>query len=65
MSERQSTVDNWLSIVSLTKDELPWSVDLGKEDGEIYLIYRHFGSEGQKMETTLVVTHVLEEELDR
>ena len=34
-------------------------------DDEMHITFYHWGSEGQKMETTLGVTHVLEEELDR
>ena len=55
--------EKWELIVRLTKSELPWSIDMGKGDDEIYLIYRHFGPEGQRMDTTLIVTDVKEEEI--
>ena len=41
----------------------PPDVDAG--DDEMHISYHHWGPEGQRMETTLIVTDILEEELDR
>ena len=61
LSSDQPTVDRWMMIVDLLKNEEPWSVDVGDEDNnEIHVIYRHF-AEGRKVETTLVVTDVMRE----
>ena len=61
LSSDQPTVDRWMMIVDLMKNEETWSVDVGDEDNnEIHVIYRHF-AEGRKVETTLVVTDVMRE----
>lgn len=33
-------------------------------DDEMHITFYHWGSEGQKMETTLIVTDIIEDELD-
>ena len=38
--------------------------EIEASDDEMHITFYHFGPEGQKMETTLIVTDILEEELD-
>jgi hypothetical protein len=49
-------------IQQLHDDSTPYEIEAG--DDEMHIVYRHFGPEGQRMETTLIVTDIIEDELD-
>ena len=57
--------DKVILVTNLISSNLDSSVEVDAADDEMHLTYYHFGPEGQKMETTLIVTDILEEELDR
>ena len=49
-------------VTNLISDNLDSSVEVDAADDEMHITYYHWGPEGQKMETTLIVTDILEEE---
>ena len=57
--------DKIILVTNLINDNLDSSIVVDAADDEMHITFYHWGSEGQKMETTLIVTDILEEESEQ